>query len=136
MKILDLEVKRIKKESELTDILKSFGGEDLKHISELKSAHNFLINNNFLVGYKELIKDTIIVYMAHDEAKDNIYVRKKLRIFEAFLNKHKNKNIGSGVRIEKKKALKFNELLFNRKTDPMKLMDGNVYIIYKNFKEE
>ena len=137
MRVLGINIKLIRR-NELKNILKKLNSYDAEIYNNMKDGHNFLINNNFLVGYKNLINDIIIVYIARDDKKnyDGIYVRKKIKIFKRFLEKYLgNKKVVSGVRIERKEALKMNEYLFQYKTDPLKLDDGNTYVIYKNFME-
>lgn len=137
MNILGLNIKRIKDKEELKSILLSFNQkeEDIKNISD---GNNFLLNNNFLAGYKNINKDCILVYMVRDETnKDNIYIRKKLKLFKAFIDRQtniKHKKVISGVRADKEVAIKLNICLFKYMTDPIKLEDDNEYIYFRNYK--
>lgn len=136
MNILGLEVKRIKTNENLKCILEKLNSFNEEVYKSLNGGCNFLINDNFLVGYKKLINENIImVYMARDDEKNNdgIYARKKLRLFKSFLEKHKDKKIISCVNVKRKEAKKLNEILFDYKTKPIKFID-NKYIVYKNFK--
>ena len=107
-------------------------------IKNIEDGYNFLLNDNFLMGYKCLSENHIIVYMLKDDTKnkDNIYIRKKIKIFKAFIERQairKHKNVVSGVRIDRKEAIKLNDYLFDYRTNPIELEDGYSYILYKNF---
>ena len=96
------------KDEELDETLKGF--TEYNYIYSLKGGVNLLINNNFLIGYKKYKiddKDIKICYMANNN-KDNIYIRKKLKLFKKLI---KNDFV-SVVDVENKKALKFNKHLF------------------------
>lgn len=100
-------IKKLKDE-ELEKTLKGFTEYD--YIYSLKGGINFLINNNFLIGYKKYKiddKDIKICYMANNN-EDNIYIRKKLKL----LKKLVKDNFISVVDINNKKAIKFNKHLF------------------------
>ena len=103
--------KRIKDEE--LEKLKDFTEYDFFNF--LKGGKNFLIDDNFLIGYKEYkIKNIKIklCYMEHNN-KDNIYVRKKIKLFKKLIKK----DFISVVDIDNKKALKFNKYLFLFNTD-------------------
>ncbi len=86
MRVLGINIKLIRR-NELKNILKKLNSYDAEIYNNMKDGHNFLINNNFLVGYKNLINDIIIVYIARDDKKnyDGIYVRKKIKIFKRLI---------------------------------------------------
>ncbi len=137
MKILGLNIRRIKDKKELKNILIVFNQKETD-IKNIEDGYNFLLNDNFLMGYKCLSENHIIVYMLKDDTKnkDNIYIRKKIKIFKAFIERQairKHKNVVSGVRIDRKEAIKLNDYLFDYRTNPIELEDGYSYILYKNF---
>lgn len=150
MKILGLNIRRIKDKKELKNILMAFN-QNIEYYKNIEDGYNFLLNDNFLMGYKNLPANTVMVYMVRDDNnnnnnnkdnnnktnnRDNIYIRKKIKIFKAFIERQKtrkHKNVVSGVRVDRKEALKLNDYLFDYRTDPMKLEDGYSYILYKNF---
>ncbi len=139
MKILGLNIRRIKDKKELKDILIAFN-QNIEHYENIEDGYNFLLNDNFLMGYKCLPENHIIVYMLKDNTKnkDNIYIRKKIKIFKTFIERQKtrkHKNVVSGVRIDRKEAIKLNDYLFDYRTDPIALEDGYSYVLYKNFIE-
>lgn len=62
MKILGLNIRRIKDKKELKNILIAFK-QNLEYYKNIEEGYNFLLNDNFLIGYKCLPENHIIVYM-------------------------------------------------------------------------
>lgn len=137
MKVLGLDMRHIRKH-ELKDILVNKIKDDSIYY-DISEGCNFLINNTFLLGYSKIpfVENTVYVYMVNNkyENDDGIYVRKKLKIMQAYINKFlKDKKIISYVKSDNKKAQKLNSLLFKFKSDPVRIL-GSSYIFYKNYKE-
>ena len=131
-------MKRIKDEDlrELKDFT------EYEYFNLLEGGKNFLIDDVFLIGYKEYkIKNTKIklCYMEHNN-KDNIYVRKKLKMLKKLI---KN-NFISMVNTDNTKAIKFNKHLFLYNTDFnygdkkafLFANDNNLLNIIKNYEQK
>lgn len=139
MKVLGLTMRGIRK-YELKEILTNkIKNNNPIVYDNLREGHNFLLNDNFILGYRNIPNcdnNAVLVYILRDDNRvnDGIYIRKKIRIIKAYIDKYlKDKIIFSYVRTDRKEALKLNDYLFNYKIiEPIKLEDNNLYIFYRN----